>query len=69
MGYFMHENCLYAWVEDTCKVMGHYSSIMLSVGATKAADTMVSDFQGTGSLKKGGNYGSCRGYVGTSTII
>jgi hypothetical protein len=41
---------------------------MLSVGATTAADTMDSDFQGAGSFKKGGNYGTCRGYVGTSSI-
>jgi hypothetical protein len=54
MGYFMHENCLYTWVEDACRVLGHYSSTVLSVGATTAVDTMVSNFQGAGSLKKGG---------------
>jgi hypothetical protein len=54
MGYFMHEYCLYAWEEDTCRILGHYSSIMRSVGATTVADTMVSDFQGAGTLKKGG---------------
>jgi hypothetical protein len=54
MGYFMYENCLYAWVEDACRVLGHYTSIMLSVGATTVADTIVSNFQGAGSLKKGG---------------
>ena len=42
------------WVEDACRVLGHYSSIMLSVGATTAADIMVSNFQGAGGLKKGG---------------
>ena len=41
-------------MEDACRVLGHYSSIMGSVGATTAADAMVSDFQGAGSLKKGG---------------
>ena len=41
MGCFVHENCLYAWVEDACRELGHYSSIMLSSGATTAADTMV----------------------------
>jgi hypothetical protein len=61
MGYFMHKNCLYEWVEDAYRVLGHYSSIMLSVGATIVTDTMVSDFQGAGSLKRGGSYGTCRG--------
>ena len=51
----MHENCLYAWVEDACRELGHYSSIMLSAGATTAADTVVSDFQEAGSLKMGGD--------------
>ncbi len=37
----MHGNCSHAWVIDVCAVLGHYSSTMWSVAATRVAGTMV----------------------------
>jgi hypothetical protein len=57
MGYLRHGNQLHACVDATSAVFWCHFSIMWSVGATRAADTMVG---GAGALKKGGEGGNYR---------
>ena len=58
MGYLRHRNCSYVSVDDACEEFEYSSGIMWSIGASRAAATMV-----------GGQVAQKRGEEGGTTGI